>query len=38
MNHPIDTAPPPPSRPLRWDEAIVALYLYELARGSHDPD
>ena len=24
---------PPPDRPDRWDEAIVAGYLYDLLRG-----
>jgi hypothetical protein len=23
----------PPPRPLRWDQVIVARYIYELARG-----
>jgi hypothetical protein len=38
MNNALDTAPPPAPRPLRWDEAIVAIYLYELVRGSHGRD
>ena len=24
---------PPPARPERWDEAIVAGYIYDLLRG-----
>jgi hypothetical protein len=24
---------PPAARPLRWDQIVVARYIYELARG-----
>jgi len=38
MNDAPELAPPPASRPPRWDEAIVAGYLYELGRGADDAD
>ena len=39
MNDAIDTAPSAAPRPVRWDEAIVATYLFDLLRGSQDdPD
>jgi hypothetical protein len=34
MNDTPETAPPAAPRPVRWDEAIVATYLYELAKGA----
>lgn len=38
MNDAPDTAPPAVQRPVRWDEAIIAGYLYDLERGSDDAD
>ena len=29
----IEIVLPPAPRPLRWDQVIVARYIYELARG-----
>jgi hypothetical protein len=36
MNTMPDPAPPPAPRPVRWDEALIASYLYELERGTDD--
>ncbi len=35
MNKPdaLEIVVPPPARPLRWDQVVVARYIYELARG-----
>jgi hypothetical protein len=32
MNEALETDPPATPRPVRWDEAIVASYLYELTK------
>ena len=38
MNDTLDPAPSAVSRPVRWDEAIIAGYLNELGSGSDDAD
>jgi hypothetical protein len=38
MNAAPEPAPPAAPRPVRWDEAIVATYLFELLKEPHDPD
>jgi hypothetical protein len=29
----LETVPTPAPRPVRWDQAIVARYIYDVARG-----
>jgi hypothetical protein len=36
MNDATDTATPAAPHPVRWDEAIVATYLFDLLRGPED--
>jgi hypothetical protein len=38
MNDALDPTPPSVSRPVRWDEAVIAGYLHELGSGSDGRD